>query len=599
MTAPRVAHVTTVDLTARFLLMGQLRRLRDEGYEVTSISAPGPWVGDLEAEGIRHIAWRNATRAWSPGADLRAFLELRRILARERFDLVHTHNPKPGVLGRLAARATGTPCVVNTVHGLYATPQDRLPKRLAVLTAERVARWCSDLELYQSEEDLAWARRIGLVPARKSRLLGNGTDVSVFDPSAVPAERVAALRAELGIPPDAPVVGTVGRLVAEKGYRELFAAARDLREAFPEARVLVLGSGDADKADTLKEADLAAVAPNVVLAGWRKDVRDLLAVMDVFVLASWREGVPRSAIEAAAMGRAMVLTDIRGCREVVRHGREGLLVPPRDPRALGEAILALLADPARRRAIGEAALARALARFDERRVLDTIVDSYRTLLARLGVAPPGGAEAGLRVRSGRVEDAPALARLHRESMPGAFLPSLGDGFMRRVYRALAEDPRAVLVVAENGAGPVGFASGVTSVRSFYRRFYRRHGIAAVVRAAPRLLRPSVLRRVRETAHYPQGSGTLPDAELLSIAVGEGARGRGLGGTLARGILEGLADRGAPSVKVVVGADNEPANRLYGRLGFGHAGRIAVHDGIASNVWIHPWHSSSPSVSDSS
>ena len=336
---------TTTDLTLRYLLLGQLRRLAAEGYEVTGISAPGPNAGALQAEGIRHLPWRNATRSWNPVADVRALAELVALLRRERFDLVHTHNPKPGVLGRVAARLAGTPLVVNTVHGLYATPEDRLRKRAAVLGLEWLAGRCSDLELYQSEEDLAWARRLRLARKGRSHLLGNGTDTGYFDPAQVPPERAAALRRELGLPADALVVGAVGRLVAEKGYRELFAAARAVRRADPRVRFLAVGAPDLEKADAISEAELAAAAGDVLVTGWRDDVRDLLAVMDVFVLASWREGMPRSAIEAAAMGKALVLTDIRGCREVARHDREALLVPPRDPGALAAAISRLAADP--------------------------------------------------------------------------------------------------------------------------------------------------------------------------------------------------------------------------------------------------------------
>ncbi len=194
----RVAHLTTTDLTLRYLLLGQLRRLRDDGYEVTGISAPGPYGAELEAEGIRHLPWKNATRSWNLRADLRAFAELWSLLRRERFDLVHTHNPKPGVMGRLAARLAGVPLVVNTVHGLYATPEDRLAKRVPVLALEWLAGRCSDLELYQSEEDLRWARRIRLVPGSRSRLLGNGTDLGRFDPGRVGAERAAWRRRATG-----------------------------------------------------------------------------------------------------------------------------------------------------------------------------------------------------------------------------------------------------------------------------------------------------------------------------------------------------------------------------------------------------------------
>jgi len=599
----RVAHLTTTDLTLRYLLLGQLRRLAAEGYEVTGISAPGPHGAALEAEGIRFLPWRNATRAWNPVADARALAELVGLLRRERFDLVHTHNPKPGVLGRVAARLAGVPLVVNTVHGLYATPTDRLGKRAAVLGAEWLAGRCSDLELYQSEEDLRWAARLRLARKGRSHLLGNGTDVGHFDPARVPPERAAALRRELGIPGDAVVVGAVGRLVAEKGYRELFAAARAVRRADPRVRFLAVGAPDLEKADAITEAELARAAEDVLVTGWRDDVRDLLAVMDVFVLASWREGMPRSAIEAAAMGRAMVLTDIRGCREVARHDREALLVPPRDPDALAGAVSRLAADPGLRDRLGAAARSRALERFDEAQVADRVVAHYRRLIG--AAAPAAGADPGpVVVRPARVGDAAAMARLHADGMPEAFLPTLGPRFLARLYRALATDPEAVALVAEGVDGVVGFAAGVTSVGGFYRRFARGHGPAAALAAAPRLVRPSVARRLLETVRYPSGAGgnghgPMPDAELLSIAVAPGFRAGGTGRALADGVLAGLAGRGVDDIKVVVGAANQGANRFYAKVGFREAGQLTVHQGTPSNVWIRSCRSSSPSPSPSS
>lgn len=378
MTTPlRVAHIATIDLTLRAMLLPQLRYLREQGFDVTGISAPGPWTKDLEAEGIRHIPWHNATRAWNPKADARAFRELAGIFRRERFDIVHTHNPKPGLMGRFAGRLTGVPFVVNTVHGLYATPEDRWRKKVPILGLEWLAARCSDFELYQSEEDLNWARRMGLVRRAKSALLGNGIDLTRFDPSVVPQARLAELRRELGIPADAPVVGTVGRLVAEKGYRELFEAAAAVRREQPEARFLVVGDADPDKPDAITSEELRAAGENVIFVGWREDVRDLLGLMDVFVLPSWREGVPRSAIEAAAMGRALVLTNVRGCREVVRDGIEGLLVPPRDPASLTTALLDVLTDAELRDRFGTAARLRARMRYDEASVTRRVLNSYR------------------------------------------------------------------------------------------------------------------------------------------------------------------------------------------------------------------------------
>lgn len=386
MTRPlRVAHVTTIDLTLRVLLIAQLRALRDAGYEVTAISAPGPWTDDLRREGIRHIAWPHATRSWSIRSDMRAFLSLLRILRRERFDLVHTHNPKPGILGRVAASVARVPCVMNTSHGLYATPDDRFPKRAVVVMLEWLAARCSDLDLYQSREDLEWMRRLKVVSPRRSELLGNGTSLTKFDPARLDTQRAADLKSELAIAGDAVVVGTVGRLVAEKGFRELLEAIQSVRAEIPNAVLLIVGNSDPAKADAIRPEEIPGPDRGVVVTGWRDDVPDLLALMDVFVLASWREGMPRSAIEAAAMGKPLVLTDIRGCREVARQGVEGLLVPPRNAKKLAEALITVLNDPSLRTQMGTAARTRALELFDEDRVAATVVARTEELMtSKLG-----------------------------------------------------------------------------------------------------------------------------------------------------------------------------------------------------------------------
>lgn len=172
-------------------------------------------------------------------------------------------------------------------------------------------------------------------------------------------------------------------------------------------------------------------------------------------------------------------------------------------------------------------------------------------------------------------------------MPGAFLPSLGEGFLRHLYVALSNDREATAHVVEADGRLVGFAAGVRSVPRFYRRFLVRRGVPAAFAAMPRLVRPAVLRRARETAEYPTGPSTLAgtDAELLAIAVDESHRGNGLGAELASRVLHDLFDQGADRVRVVVGADNRGANRLYERLGFVHEGTVSVHEGAESNLWV--------------
>ena len=280
--------MATVDVTLGVLLQGQLRAQRDAGFDVTTISAPGPWVPELEARGVRHIPWRHATRRWDPVEDVRAFRELFTILGRERFDIVHTHTAKPGVMGRIAARLRRVPAIVNTVHGFDASPEHPLPTS-GVLHGTRMVRRAVLRRGAVSERCRSGARTTA--PDGRSipiALIGNGTDLHRFDPTAVNGRADEIRRAR--DPASSFVVGTIGRIVAEKGYREFIAAARAVRARAPEVRFVAVGDADPTKADAIDRDELDAARADVVFTGWRDDMPEVLSVFDVFVLASWREG---------------------------------------------------------------------------------------------------------------------------------------------------------------------------------------------------------------------------------------------------------------------------------------------------------------------
>ena len=377
---PRLLHVTTVDMSLELLLGPQLRAFSDAGYEVIGASAPGPWTAALEADGITCLPLKHATRSMSPGRDLLFLAELRRLFRRLRPDIVHTHNPKPGIYGRLAAGVTRVPVVVNTVHGLYATPSDSLAKRAVVYSLERFASSFSDAELIQNPEDIKVLRRLR-IPKRKITLLGNGIDLARFRPAPNREPLRRAIRTELGIPHDDIVIGAVGRLVWEKGYRELFEAMETVRRRMPRSRLLVVGPSDPEKADAVDAASISRAADaGVVFAGERTDVVDLYTAMDVYVLASHREGFPRSAMEAAAMGLPIVATDIRGCRQVVEDGSTGFLVLVDSPPELASALFRLVSDSTLRQKFGEAAIDKAAVEFDQRDVIETTLEAYDRLI---------------------------------------------------------------------------------------------------------------------------------------------------------------------------------------------------------------------------
>jgi glycosyltransferase involved in cell wall biosynthesis len=396
MTLPRptVVHVTTTDMSLELLLGPQLEAIQGAGFDVIGSSAPGPHIEALERRGIRCVPLAHATRATAPTEDARALCELVALFRRLRPSIVHTHNPKPGIYGRFAARLAGVPVVVNTVHGLYALPTDAWPRRAIVYGIERLAAACSNAELLQNPEDLPTLRRLG-VPGDRLAVLGNGIDLRRFDPGTVSGTDRAAARRELGsTAPDDVVVGLVGRLVREKGYPEVFEAATRLSGSVPQVRVAVVGPDEPDKSDALTAEDRrTAERAGVRFLGHRNDVVRLYAGMDVHVLASHREGFPRAPMEASAMGVPTVATDIRGCRQAVDHGTTGLLVPARDPEALTTAIARLAADPAMRRRLGQAARRKALEDFDQQRCIDITLATYARLLTQAGLAVPPAAAA--------------------------------------------------------------------------------------------------------------------------------------------------------------------------------------------------------------
>lgn len=377
----KIAHLTTVDMSLRYLLLPQLDEALAHGESI-GISAPGEHVEFLEARGIRHIPLTASTRGMSLLADLRAARQLWRVLRRERVDILHTHNPKPGVYGRIVGRLAGVPVVVNTVHGLYATTDSSLLKRVIVYTLEWIAARFSDMELVQNPEDVETLRRLRIVPERRLRLLGNGVNLDRFGPDA--AARVAA-RAEWGVDDDTVVVGLVARLVAEKGVPELIEAAEQLGDGFA---VVIIGPGDPEKADAVSDEMLErGRAAGVRFLGSRQDVQALYPGMDLFVLPSHREGFPRAAMEAAATGLPVVATDIRGCRQVVDDGVNGRLFPVRDVTALVAAVRSVVEEPEGLTRMGEASIARAAEHFDERRVVERVFAAYRDVAARKGILP--------------------------------------------------------------------------------------------------------------------------------------------------------------------------------------------------------------------
>jgi len=384
----RVAHVATIAESLTILLGNQLEAIGAAGYDVTGVSAPGPAVAALP---VRHVAapFVRAT-SLTPFADLRALLALVRIFRRERFTIVHTHTAKPDLYAAIAARLAGVPIVVTTLHGFFF--HDHMPRfwRRFYIMLARIGMHFADAVLSQNPEDLETARNERVCPPEKIEFLGNGIDIERFARERVDPAEVRRRREALGIPEGAPVIGFVGRLVADKGIIELMEAARAVRERFPAVRFVLVGMIDRAKGDVI-QPEIAAeygVSDACVFTGQREDMPELYAMMDVLVLPSHREAFPRAPMEASAMGVPVIATDVRGCRTAVEHGRNGLLVPLKDSQALAAAIVSLLDNASGRARMAAEGRRMAVERFDERLVFDKVLATYRRLLAAKGLPCP-------------------------------------------------------------------------------------------------------------------------------------------------------------------------------------------------------------------
>ncbi len=357
----KILEVTNVDFSLRHFLLPLMRALRTRGHDVVGVCADGPLLDDVRAEGFPIVAIPFRRRI-SPLAHLRAYRDLRRLLRDEHFDLVHAHMPISGFLARMAARRVGVPRIAYTCHGFLSNQNGSWLRRGASLLMERIAGPATDVFMTVSAKEADDARRLGI--HLNPVVVSNGRDPEVFHPDASARQRV---RAEYGTPADRVVVLAVSRLVRAKGYAELAAAMRSVRDAelWVAGERLQSDRGD-DMLALLRDAGLGE---RLRLLGYRHDVAAILAAADIFVLPSYFEGLPMSIIEAMLTGLPVVASDIDGPREQVIPEQTGLLVAPRAAEPLANALARLAGDPALRTAMGEAGRERALQCYDEATVL--------------------------------------------------------------------------------------------------------------------------------------------------------------------------------------------------------------------------------------
>ena len=369
----KICQLCAVDFTLYHFLLPLMQAMAAAGHEVVGVSADGPLVAEVRKAGFR-VETAPIARSFNLAAHLRAYRALVALFRRERFDLVHVHTPIASLIGRLAAWRAGVPLIVYTAHGFYFHERMAWPKRFAFMALEWLAGRLTDVLFTQAEEDTVTARRLGLIRGKMIQAIGNGVDPRILHPANDTAER-RRVRAEIGTADDTVVIMMIGRLVAEKGYPELFRAMKDV-----DAELWVVGERLVSDHALAIDDSIAGLERDLTLKrcvrflGYRRDVPALLRAADIFTLPSHREGMPRSIIEAMMTGLPVVATDIRGSREEVVAEETGALVPVNDAAALAAALNRLVADAALRAHWGAAGRTRALALYDEAKVVARQLD---------------------------------------------------------------------------------------------------------------------------------------------------------------------------------------------------------------------------------
>ena len=348
---------------------GLIRGLRSAGYEPVVIAPPDPAAdGRMRAMALRRIAIDVERSGLNPLADLRLFRRYRRLLKQLRPAAYLGFTIKPNIYGSMAAASLGMPALPN-VSGLGTAFMRSGPLQQLVIALYRFGFRRVPVVFFQNGEDrdLFVERRI--VPRERTQVLpGSGVDLERFAPQP--------------LPDGPPTFLLIGRMLRDKGIVEFADAARSLRQALPEARFQLLGPIDEANRSAISRSQIDAwVAEGVVeYLGTTDDVRPFITGASVVVLPSYREGLPRSLLEAAAMSRPLVATDVPGCRQLVDDGVNGFLCSVRDAASLAEAMQRLAALPGPRQAqMGEAARRKVQEQFSEERV----VEAYLEALARL------------------------------------------------------------------------------------------------------------------------------------------------------------------------------------------------------------------------
>ena len=375
----KLVRITTVPESMRTLLKGQLRFMRNS-YDVIAVSSNGECFNDmLQEQGVRGFCI-NMTRQITPLVDLKALFQLILLLWKERPDIVHTHTPKAGLLGMIAAKIVGVPIRLHTIAGLpllettgYKRKLLNYMEKLTNACATRVYPNSFAMKEIIIQQHLCAPRKLKVIANGSS----NGIDTLFFSTKNILQSR-EEIRLDLGFKQQDTVFVFIGRIVKDKGVNELIDAFKEVMSR--SVKLLIVGGFEKERNPILPENEKFIINNSCIkFVGWQSDVRPFLYASDVLVFPSYREGFPNVVMQAGAMGLASIVSDINGCNEIIENEKNGLIIPPKNHDALAEAMKRMIDDVELRMIMSANARKMIRARYEQKMIWDELLKEYRSL----------------------------------------------------------------------------------------------------------------------------------------------------------------------------------------------------------------------------
>lgn len=380
---PSICFVGGEDLRLRIPLLLALQR---KGFDIVAVGSESESV--FKRHSIRYRRY-DLYRDIAPTRDTSSYFALKRIFRDLSPDVVHAFDTKPALIAPFAARAAGIRYVVRTITGMgrlfSSTDATVLPIRLAYIVWQCAASKLSNVTVLQNADDQAYFKRWRIVSPENAVLVqGSGIDVDKVAAPSTADPGLLGLRQSLGVS-NALLIIMVARLVRQKGVAEYLQAAAAVKKRVSNVEFLLVGPRTTEGREAIPNDLLLKYQDSVRYLGPRTDVLDLLRISDIFVLPTYyREGVPRVLLEAGAIGLPLITTDMPGCRDVVKHEWNGLLVPPRNVPELTSALLRLIDNAELRKSLGKRNPRFIAENFDLRIVAERYAQIYRRLLSAPG-----------------------------------------------------------------------------------------------------------------------------------------------------------------------------------------------------------------------